>query len=74
MIEKKIEFLNCIFSVEKVPISELSLIFAPIGRDYLAHLIRNPHSLIVKIFGLFRLNGPGPPLVLIVMQSVRSRF
>ena len=55
-------------------LKELSLIFAPIGRDYLAHLIRNPHSLIVKIFGLFRLNGPGPPLVLIVMQSVRSRF
>ena len=74
MIEKKIEFLNCIHSVEKVPILELSLIFAPTGRDYLAHLIRNPHSLIVKIFGLFRLNGPGPPLVLIVMQSVRSRF
>ena len=39
-------------------------------RDYLAHLIRNPHSLIVKIFGLFRLNGPGPPVILIVMQSV----
>ena len=50
----------------------INILKTSILRDYLVHLIRNPHSLIVKIFGLFRLNGPGPPIVLTVMQSVGS--
>ena len=48
-------------------------------RDYLGHFIRNPHSLIVKIFGVFRVVVGRPvgrcsrspaPVFLVVMQSV----
>ena len=41
------------------------------SRDYLGHFIKNPHSLIVKIFGVFSIQiEETKPVYFIVMQSV----
>ena len=43
----------------------------PTFRDYLNHFIKNPHSLIVKIMGVFHVKiAKKPPVYFIIMQSV----